>query len=166
MAGGAPDIAIVADAAAPIGAGDHTRRWALAFPDGVRFAGITRPEGERVGPVLEALPTGAVDRALVQVALAALLSDGAGPHLLDAEGGLTLVLGPHRAIAGAHLAMGDARPLHRVGIVERVPPEDAGVWRWIVDDRVGADGRVGALDALDALPDMAAAAGWRASRGG
>ena len=104
-------IAIREAPAAPAGSGDPTRRWALAFPDGAtRFPGIARTEGQAVLAALEGVAPADWDRHLVEVTLPVLLSEGAGPHLLDAGGRLTLALGAHPALEGERVAMGEAAP--------------------------------------------------------
>jgi hypothetical protein len=155
------DIAItVVDASrAPAGSGDPSRRWALAFPDGIeRFAGITRLEGDAVLPALGALGAGRWEAALVEVTLAVLLTEGAGPYMLDAGGRITLVLAPHPALAGLHLAMGEPSPDHRIGLVRR--RVDGPVWEWVVRSDVAPEWRVAALDDLDVVTDLAGAAEW------
>ncbi len=124
---------------AALGASDATRRWALRFADGEeRFRGVTRVEGAAAAGAL----AGVADpsRALVQVTLPVVLSDGAGPHLVDADGRLVLALGPHPHLRGASVAMGEAVPHHAVGLVERVG--DGPVWRWVARRRVPAAARV------------------------
>ncbi len=151
---------------APAGAGDPTRRWALEFPDGrTRFPGIAPTEARSVMPELERLDPGGWDRALVEVALPVVLSDGAGPHLLDASGRLTLALGPHPVLAGLRVAMGEPSPDHRIGLVRRVGGR---LWTWVVDAEVAPARRVEELDRLDAAADEEAARGWQdlARRGG
>jgi hypothetical protein len=155
----APEL--VASEGAALGASDPTRRWALRFPDGaVRFAGVTRGEGFAVAEALAGEPD--PDRALVQVALPVVLSDGAGPHLVDAAGRLVLTLGPHPRIAGASVAMGEAAPDHAVGLVERAG--EGPLWRWVALARVAPGERVAALDAVDAAPDRGAARRWEDGR--
>ncbi len=152
----APEL--VASEGAALGSSDHTRRWALRFPDGaVRFPGVTRIEGFAAAAAL----AGQADpgRALVQVTLPVVLSDGAGPHLVDADGRLVLALGPHPHVAGASVAMGEAAPDHVVGLVEPAGG-GGGLWRWVARARVAAEGRVAALDAIDAAPDRDAASRW------
>jgi hypothetical protein len=122
----------------------------------VRFAGVTRVEGFTAAAALAGEPD--PGRALVQVTLPVVLSDGAGPHLVDADGRLVLALGPHPHVAGTSVAMGEAAPGHAVGLVE--PAGDGGLWRWIARARVAPEGRVAALDALDVAPDREAAARW------
>ncbi len=160
----APDApALVAAPRAPAGAADATRRWAVALPDGrPRFPGVTRPEGTRAAPALLALGPGGWDDALVEVALPVVLSDGAGPYLIDAVGHITLVLAPHPAIVGAHVAMGVPSPGHRLGILGRA---GEGTWRWLARADVEPGDRVTALDDLDACPDLAHAERWAAERG-
>jgi hypothetical protein len=157
----APEL--VASEGAALGAPDPTRRWALRFPDGrVRFAGVTRVEGFAAAEALAGEPD--PDRALVQVSLPVVLSDGAGPHLVDAAGRLVLALGPHPRIAGAAVAMGEAAPAHAVGLVERAG--DGPLWRWVARSDVEPGERVAALDAIDAAPDREAARRWEAGRRG
>jgi hypothetical protein len=151
-------ITTVAAPDAPAGRADPTRRWALAFPDGIaRFAGVTRPEAERSAPALGELAPGTVARALVEVELPVLMADGAGPYLLDHEGRLTLAIAAHPAIAGAAVAMGEPRAGHRLGLVRAARD---GVWRWLGVAEVAPGERVAALDELDALPDEASVAHW------
>jgi hypothetical protein len=151
----APEL--VASEGAALGSSDPTRRWALRFADGtVRFAGVTRIEGFAAAPALAGEPE--PGRALVQVTLPVVLSDGAGPHLVDADGRLVLALGPHPHVTGASVAMGEAAPDHAVGLVE--PAGGGGVWRWVARARVAPEGRVAALDAIDAAADREAAARW------
>lgn len=153
------DIAIVAAPSAPIGSGDISRRWALAMPDGVeRFAGVTRPEGQSAATAIAATDPGSWDRMLVEVTLAVVLSDGAGPYLLDARGRLTLVLGPHRGISRAHVTMGDADGDQGIGLTRRL---GAGpVWEWIARAEVPQARVVAALDSLDELIDPSGVAEW------
>lgn len=154
---------IVARPDAPAGASDAMRRWALAMDDGVeRFAGVTRTEAAAAAAALRALGPDGWDDGLVEIALPVVLSDGAGPYLLDADGRITLVLGPHPAIAGAHVAMGHPSPAHRVGIVA---PAGAAAWRWLARAEVAAGARVAALDALDACTGLPEALRWAAGHG-
>jgi len=156
-----PDAAIrlVEAPRAPAGSGDPSRRWALAFGDGAdRFPGITRPEGDAAAAELARLSSERWDAALVEVVLAVVLSDGAGPYLIDATGRITLVLGAHPALAGLHLAMGEPVPDHRIGLVRRRP--GGPVWEWVARAEVTPERRVAALDALDALTDPAEAGEW------
>ena len=150
---------LVASAGAPLGSADATRRWALRFADGrERFPGVTRLEGWAATATLGAMGPERSERALVEIALPVVLSEGAGPYLVDAEGRLVLALGPHPRIAGASVAMGEAAPEHVVGLVER--QGDGPVWRWTARGDVPAVGRVRALDALDAVADREAALSW------
>jgi hypothetical protein len=142
---------------AVLGRSDPTRRWAIAFEDGSPwFPGLTRPEAEAAAPWLAAMAPAERRAALVAVVLPVVLSDGAGPYVIDARGGLVLVLGPHRALAGALVAMGPAEPDHAIGLVER---SEHG-WRWIVRAQVAPADRLAALDALDEAGDRPAAAAW------
>jgi hypothetical protein len=153
------EIRIVAAPRAPAGSGDVSRRWALSFPDGAeRFAGVTRPEAQAATAALVALGADRWDDGLVEVTLAVVLSEGAGPYMIDSRGRITLVLGPHPAIPATHLAMGEPTPEHRVGLVRR--RADGPVWQWAARRDVPPEGRVAALDALDAVTDLAGARGW------
>lgn len=152
-------IEIVASPGAPAGSADPSRRWALAPPDGApRFPGLTRPEGDAAIAALGVLDPGAWGVHLVQVTLAVVLSDGAGPYLLDVDGRITLVLGAHPTIPAAHLAMGEAAPDHRLGLVRRVG--DGPAWEWLADARVPPPERIAALDALDACAAVEDARRW------
>jgi hypothetical protein len=157
-------IRLVEAPRAPAGSGDPSRRWALAFADGAeRFPGITRPEGDAAAAGLAAMHPDGWDAALVEVVLAVVLSDGAGPYLIDAVGRITLVLAAHPALPGVHLAMGEPVPDHRIGLVRRRP--GVPVWEWIARAEVSPAARVAALDALDAITDPAGAGEWeRAAR--
>ena len=96
---------------APAGVSDATRRWALAFPDGARrFAGLTRDEAAAAAAAMAGWAPGRWDRALVEVVLPVIVSDGAGPYLLDATGRITLALSDHPALPGVRVAMGEAAP--------------------------------------------------------
>lgn len=144
---------------APAGASDATRRWALAFPDGVRrFAGVAPHEGEGAWPVLTRLPPDRWDGLLVEITLPVVLSDGAGPYLLDAQGRVTLALGAHPAVADARVAMGEASPGHRIGALRRL--EETHVWEWLCDAVVAPADRVDALTSLDEALDEGALARW------
>lgn len=146
----------VAAPGAPIGAADSTRRWALAGPGGAAFPGLTRPEAEGYAPAL-----GARDDAgdlLARVALDALLTGGAGPHVLTADGSLGMVLGPHPHVAGAHVCMAEAPGADRVvGAVEDLGD---GLWRWLARRRVTRAAHVEALDAVAGAGDAAALGAW------
>jgi hypothetical protein len=151
-------VELVEAPGAPLGRADLTRRWALRFPDGrERFPGVTRPEGEAAARALADLTSPV--RALVEVFLPALLSEGAGPHLLDAEGRLVLALGAHPRVPGVRVAMGEPAPAHRIGAV-RPLPTGGGVWAWAACADVPPAERVEALDALDAAPDADALRAW------
>ena len=153
-------IALIPAPDAPAGASDATRRWALAFPDGaVRFAGLTPEEAAGVPAVMAAWAPGRWDRALVEVVLPVIVSDGAGPYLLDATGRITLALADHPTLPGLRVAMGEPRPRHRVGLVR--PTGEARVWEWGWDAEVDPEMRVAALDALEGVADADGADGWQ-----
>ncbi len=146
--------------AAPLAAGDPTRRFAVSVAGATLFPGLTRPEAEAACAwVADADP----HRVLVPVDLGVVLSDGAGPHLLDASGALVLVLGPHSQVDGALVAMGAPSPLYAVGAVEQLA---TGRYRWIVRRDVPEAARVDVLDALDACGAHEALVAWESDRGG
>lgn len=142
---------------APLGGGDPTRRYALGTGGTTVMPGLTRPEAEAAAEWLADVPVADRPLALAEVALPVLLSDGAGPHLLGADGALVLVLAAHPRLAGMHVAMGAPSPGHAVGAVR--PLRDGG-WVWMARAEVADDRRVAALDALDAVADAAALAAW------
>jgi hypothetical protein len=144
-----------------VASGDPTRRWALAFPDGaVRFPGIARTEAEEAIAALGRMEPARWERSLVEVTLPVLLSEGAGPYLLDDGGRLVLVLGPHPHLEGARVAMGQPAPDHRIGLVS--PRGEGRIWEWLADAPVPAARRIDALDALDAVADVEGALRWQA----
>lgn len=148
----------VAAPAAPLASGDPTRRFGVDADGRVLFPGLTRPEADAACTWLAGMDADARALALVPVELGVVLSDGAGPHLLDAAGALVLVLGPHSRIAGASVAMGSPTPRHAVGVVT---PDGPG-WRWIARANVPEAARVAALDALDTCADEGDARRWGA----
>lgn len=152
-------IDIVAAPDAPLGRADHTRRWALRFPDGAdRFPGVIRPEAEAAAAVMGAMAPAAWSTALVRVDLEVVLTDGAGPYLLDVDGTLVLVLGGHPAMADLCVAMGQPDgATHHVGLVREVA---GGVWGWFADARVPSSARVQALDGLVTTGSPADVEGW------
>ncbi len=152
---------LVACPAAPLGAGDPTRRWGVRCGDGaVRWAGLTRPEAEAlIGGF--GTPGVAVAAVLVQVELDVVLSDGAGPYLLDGDGLLVLVVGTHPAGRGVHVAMGQVgSDRARIGAVARAGFADG--WSWIARAEVPAAARIPVLDELAAADDTAALQAWTA----
>jgi hypothetical protein len=144
---------------APLGGGDPTRRHAVLADGLVLLPGLTRPEADDACRWLGAMAGDDRPLALAEVALPVVLTDGAGPHLLDADGSLVLALGPHPAIAGALVAMGAPTPLHAVGLVTRV---GGGGWAWLARARVADSGRVDALDGLEAVVDASGLRSWAA----
>lgn len=121
------------------------------------FPGLTRPEAEAVASWLGDVEV--PHRALVPVEIGVVLSDGAGPHLLDATGVLVLVLGVHSHIDGAMVAMGAPNPHQAIGVVTL---RDAH-WMWLARRDVPEPSRVVALDELDACSDVAGLAAWEAA---
>ncbi len=147
--------------ASPLAGGDPTRRFGIGADGEVMFAGLTRPESEAVAQWLEGFDASARTAALIPIELGVVLSDGAGPHLLDVSGALVLVVGEHSHVPGAWVAMGVPSPLCGVGAVER----DGHVYRWIGRVEVAEAGRVAVLDALDACTDRDAVHRWAAHGG-
>lgn len=145
----------MADAA--MAGGDPTRAFAVAADGRTLMPGLTRPEADDACRWLAGL--GPADRllALAEVALPVVLTDGAGPHLLDAHGVLVLALAPHPRLAGARVAMGGPAPRHCVGLVR---PHPGGGWGWLARAEVDEADRVAALDSLDAVRDMPGLASW------
>lgn len=144
---------------APLGRSDVTRRWALALGDGAEaFAGVTRTEADRFGPALSALTAAERAEALVAVELGVVLSDGAGPYLLGADGVLLLAVGAHPSRPGESVVMGPAAPgAHRIGVAAPAPD---GLWVWRVRAEVADADRVAALDDLAAAGPGTALASW------
>jgi|GEM_PF-462627 len=146
---------------APLGAPDVTRRWALDLGDGPCFPGLTPEEADRAAPALGALDPAARAGALVPVQLPVLLTDGAGPHLVDVAGRLLLAVGAHGDDGDARVAMGPEGPgWEIVGVVRPAPV--APLWRWTARARVAPAARVPALDALLAAAGAAALSAWEA----
>jgi hypothetical protein len=149
---------------APLGAADVTRRYALQFPDGtVRFLGLTRPEGRDAAAVLAGGSPADWSTSLVAVVLPVVLSDGAGPHLLDPAGRLVLAVAPHPGYDGARVAMAAVDPADVGGptTVGLVRPVDDLVWMWQARATVSPDRRVAALDELDAIQNSVELSSWQ-----
>ena len=142
---------------APLASGDPTRRFGIEMDGTVVFPGLTRPEAESVAGWL-----GDVEhphRMLIPVEIGVVLSDGAGPHLLDATGVLVLVLGAQSHIDGAMVAMGAPNPHQAIGGVTLRGAH----WMWLARRDVPEASRVMALDELDACSDVAGLAAWEAA---
>jgi hypothetical protein len=155
-----PAIAVISAPDAPAGAADPTRRFALLFPDGrARFGGIAPDEADEVVPALQRHSPGDWDRLLVEVALPVVLSDGAGPYLLDDAGRVTLAIAAHPHVPEARVAMGAPSPGHRVGAVRRAT--GARLWEWLADAVVSPARRVEALDGLDRAADAGDLDRWQ-----
>ncbi len=121
------------------------------------FPGLTGPEASAATPILDALDDRS--RALVRIALPVLLTEGAGPHLLDADGRLTLAVGPHPGDDAWRVAMGEPSGAQRVGVVTPIDP-DRLAWRWLAVAEIVEAERVAALDALVAATDPSALEVW------
>jgi hypothetical protein len=148
---------------APLGAGDPTRRHGIE-EDGcgpILFPGLTAPEAREAARTLGPLTADERRRRLVAVALPVVVSDGAGPYLLDARGRLTLAVADHPAVPGGRVAIGRGHPRHRVGLVAPAPPGTG--WRWEAWAEVSAEDRVAALDGLDAVADAEGLPAWTAA---
>jgi len=145
---------------AALGRGDPTRRWAIAHETGLgAFPGITRPEGRAALDVL--VPGGQWGHCLVAVSLPVLLSDGAGPYLVDAGGALVLAVAEHPRLSGLRVGIGPLEDgIEQIGVVERAGPPSDAVWCWRAVARVGAATRLAALDALDEVSEITALPDW------
>jgi hypothetical protein len=160
-------------------AGDPTRNKGLRLGPGARvlFPGLTSDEAERlageIGHVVgggaggRGDAGGAADRLLVRIDVPAILSDGAGPHLLDAFGHLTIAIADHPRIGGTRVAMGEPHPGHTIGLVAPLRPgeETPFVWRWVGRRDVSPGDRVAGLDELDSLESVEATAAWERRAG-
>jgi hypothetical protein len=156
---------VVAADDAALGSGDTTRRWAVREDDGAtRWPGVTRIEADAVCAALvdRGSPSGT---ALARVELGVVLSDGAGPYLVDADGCLILVVDRHPACAGWSIAMGSlATDRVRLGVVREWMP--GVLWEWGPRVELAARGRVGALDDLADCGDEGQLQDWHARWGG
>jgi hypothetical protein len=151
-------VVVAADDAA-LGSGDVTRRWAVADHDGiVRWPGVTRVEADAMCAALTRRADPSVN-ALAHVELGVVLSDGAGPYLVDADGCLVLVIDEHPARRDWHIAMGNvATDRVRLGVAR---PEARGImWEWCARAEVAAPDRIVALDGLAACDDDATLQEW------
>jgi hypothetical protein len=152
-------LEVVAVPDAPLGAADATRRWGVRCPDAkVRWPGVTRPEA---AALVAGVTAGAVppDEVLIQVELGVVLSDGAGPYLVDADGLLVLVVDAHPVLAGLHIAIAQPGPERaRLGAVR--PLGTAGCWSWVCRADVPATDRIAALDALVGADREGALQAW------
>jgi hypothetical protein len=151
--------------AAPLGAADATRRWGVLCDDGdVRWPGMTRVEAEDACPALAGGGPDQWGATLIRVELGVVLSDGAGPYLVDADGVLVLVLDRHSHIADGHLAMGqrdEARA--RIGLVSDRGAH--GAWRWLARADVDVAAMVAVLDQLADADTEEAIVRWQDDRG-
>lgn len=129
-----------------LAAGDPTRGHAVSDDGRLLLPGLTRPEAEAACVWLATVDPRNRPLVLAEVALPVVLTEGAGPHLLDAPGTLVLVLGPQPHIAGAHVAMGAPSPRYAVGVVREI---GGGGWLWLARAEVAEADRVAALDGAD-----------------
>lgn len=159
------NVDVVDAPGAPLGVADVTRRYALAFSDRTtRFPGLTRPEGQSAAAVLAGVPPSDWSALLVVVVLPVLLSDGAGPHLLDSAGRLVLAVGPHPGFDGARIAMASLDPADVGGAttVGVARPVAGPVWTWQARAAVPPERRVASLDELDAVKTASGLSAWQA----
>ncbi len=135
---------------AALGSGDPTRRWALADRRGaVRWPGLTRNEAEALAAALSAAGTVDLDATLGQVELGVVLSDGAGPYLVDADGVLVLAVAAHPRLDGLAIAMATTDTDHaRIGVVR--PRAVPAGWEWVARAGCAPADRIRALDELAA----------------
>jgi len=145
---------------AALGSGDPTRRWALADHRGaVRWPGLTRNEADALAVALSVSDPADADAVLGQVELGVVLSDGAGPYLLDADGVLVLVIDAHPRVDGVAIAMANtATDRVRIGAVR--PLAAAGGWQWLARTGCAAVDRIRALDELAAATTTAGLREW------
>ncbi len=145
---------------AALGSGDPTRRWALVDQRGVvRWPGLTRNEADALAVAVAGSDAGDPDAVLGQVELGVVLSDGAGPYLVDADGVLVLVVDGHPRVDGVAIAMANtATDRVRIGAVR--PLAAAGGWRWLARTGCAAADRIRALDELAAAATPAALREW------
>jgi hypothetical protein len=149
---------LIADSSAPLGASDTTRRFAVQLQDGdVRFRGVTRIEGAALCDRLRVSAGPLPDDLLVAVALPVMVSDGAGPYLLAADGSLVLVLGPHPTISGALVAMGQPNPDQLIGAVKN---DVSAGWHWTACASVDPEQHIAALDGLAEATDSSGLEAW------
>lgn len=153
---------VVSAPAASLGTADITRRWALRCPDGRdRWPGLTRPEAESACEGFAGGGPRDWDAGLVRAELGVVLSDGAGPYLVDSDGVLVLVVAVHPSLSTAHIAMGPLDPQWlRIGVAE--PDGAVGVWHWRARADVSVGQRVAALDGLDQAQTVAEMSAWAA----
>lgn len=163
----------VINATSTMSAADPTRSQGIGLGSGTRarFPGLTVAEAERVGRDLDVEPesdiAATLERTLVRIDLPAVLSDGAGPHLLDADGHLTLALGVHPKIDGTRVVMGEPHPEHAVGLVTPISDEEPSfLWRWLGRRDVSPADRVRALDEIHDLASIEAVMAWASAGGG
>jgi hypothetical protein len=140
--------------------GDPGRRMAIRYPDGRdRHPGLTRSEAERAIPALA--QHGVWDGSLIAIELPVLLSEGAGPHLVAADGALVLALADHPRLPGRIAMSAPGARGHLVGLVELLTPP---IWVWRARAVVSEPDRVEALDTLDAAADAGALERWASAR--
>ena len=131
---------------APMSGGDPSRVHGVDDGTRVLLPGLTRPEAEAACVWLAALDASDLPLALAEVVLPVVLTGGAGPYLLDADGALMLALAEHPALPDARVVMGAIPGGSAVGAAR---PVSGFGWAWLVRARVDDADRVRALDELD-----------------
>ena len=131
---------------APMSGGDPSRVHGVTDGTRVLLPGLTRPEAEAACEWLAALDESDLPLALAEVVLPVVLTGGAGPYLLDANGALMLALAEHPAVPGARVVMGAVPGGSAVGAAR---PVSGPGWAWLVRARVDDADRVRALDEVD-----------------
>jgi hypothetical protein len=157
------DVEVVPVPSAPLGASDATRRWGVLCADGhTRWPGVTRVEADAACRGLAATGSDSPGAALLGVELGVVLSDGAGPYVVDADGVLVLVLDRHAHIPECSFAMGQVdRDRVRLGLVRDRGAH--GIWEWVTQADVAVTDRVTVLDRLAAAETLEAISrGWDA----
>jgi hypothetical protein len=157
VSGRRPEIVTTSSALSGV---DPARRYGLAVGGrAMIFGGLGHDEAEEVAAALAALgPDRPPAGVLIEVALPIILSDGAGPHLVDVDGRLTLAVADHPTIPGARVAIGSPNPRQRIGVVRRLEP--APLWEWLAVREVPEAARIVTLDEVDRLVDERDATRW------
>ena len=148
---------------APMSGGDPSRVHGVDDGTRVLLPGLTRPEAEAACGWLAALDASDLPLALAEVVLPVVLTGGAGPYLLDADGALMLALAEHPAVPDARVVMGAIPGGSAVGAAR---PVSGFGWAWLVRARVDDADRVRALDELDDARTSADLRQWADRWGG
>ncbi len=147
----------------PMSGGDRSRVHGVGDGTRVLLPGLTRPEAEAACEWLSALDESDLALALAEVVLPVVLTGGAGPYLLDADGALMLALADHPAVPGARVVMGAVPGGSAVGAAR---PVSGPGWAWLVRACVDDTGRVRALDEMSDACTAAELRQWADRWGG